>query len=381
MIENFRNASDKLWVKILMGVLIFSFVGWGAANWILGESSIDDAIVRVGGAPVKMADFENARGRAMNAMTRDEQRAVFASRENQLAFSQGILTRRISEIMLDSRADDLGFAVTTRGVADIIRAEPTFQRNGKFDQLQYDVALARAQIDEGAYAASLRSEKLRSMVTASLNAGNVPDFAVQTVYNSRNQTRKIHFTRVAFDDFKISAKPTDAQLADTIAKNPKIIPERRAVSIVTVPAKMAEPDAYDAGYAKMRDIEDAIIGGADFAAAAKQFGGKFEKLSARDADGKFGDIGAAAVFAAESGLESEVIETPNGFVIFRVDEILPQRTVPLSDVRDEMVTIWRRDEQKKAAYLRANELLTDEKFGAAATVSRTAGAPLVVLQT
>ena len=59
MLEYLRNAADKPVAKALMFVLIFSFVGWGAAEWIFGGASSDTSLVHVGSADVSLQQFNN----------------------------------------------------------------------------------------------------------------------------------------------------------------------------------------------------------------------------------------------------------------------------------------------------------------------------------
>ncbi len=93
----------------------------------------------------------------------------------------------------------------------------------------------------------------------------------------------------------------------------------------------------------------------------------------------------AKIFAMDEGLESELIETKAGFVIARVDKINPAHNAELKDVKKNLIADWKRDQQKKQAYVRANEVVVDARDGHAmtgkkiATVSRTSGAPTDVL--
>ena len=91
------------------------------------------------------------------------------------------------------------------------------------------------------------------------------------------------------------------------------------------------------------------------------------------------------IFDMEEGLESEIIETKKGFIIVRVDKIIPSHNADFSSVQKSLVTEWKKEEQRKSAYLKANELLInlnetgnlrDKKT---VTVSRTSGAPTDVL--
>ena len=59
MLEYLRNAADKPVAKILMGVLIFSFVGWGVAEWVFGLTTSDTTIMRVGGEKVSINQYNS----------------------------------------------------------------------------------------------------------------------------------------------------------------------------------------------------------------------------------------------------------------------------------------------------------------------------------
>ena len=72
-------------------------------------------------------------------------------------------------------------------------------------------------------------------------------------------------------------------------------------------------------------------------------------------------------------------------MIARVDKVAPAHSQEFESVKKDLVADWKRAEQKKQAYVRANELLVDlNKDGKLADkksvdVSRTSGAPVDVL--
>ena len=88
----------------------------------------------------------------------------------------------------------------------------------------------------------------------------------------------------------------------------------------------------------------------------------------------------------DAGMESEMIETKDGFLFVRVDNVVPAHTAEFDSVKKSLAEDWKKAEQKKQAYVRANELLVDlnKKDGKLAnkksvTVSRTDGAPTELL--
>ena len=57
MLDYLRNAAEKPVAKILIGILAFSFVGWGAAEWIFGNVAGDNTIMYVGDTDVSAQQF------------------------------------------------------------------------------------------------------------------------------------------------------------------------------------------------------------------------------------------------------------------------------------------------------------------------------------
>lgn len=390
MLEYLRNASEKPVAKILIGILAFSFVGWGVAEWIFGSAANDNTLVRVGNTEISAQEFNLEKSRQLAQMSRDEQRALYADVAAQNAFAQQVLTKMAGQQMAENRADDLGFVVSDRRIAHEIREFPEFQVNGEFSTLAFDTVLNNSGYSEAQFADVLRGNVLRAMVLGAVGMPvPVPEFAVKAAYDARYSRRGIEYAVVKYDDFKVGA-PGDEQLREFYKQNPKIVPETRAVSYVFVPAEMSLPDKYDEGYAVAVKVEDDIIAGETMQDAANKHGAKYVKLGEfsqdkRPVDKLLTDSMVAKIFDMDEGLESEMIETKDGFVFVRVDKIVPQHSAEFESVKKSLVNDWVHAEQKKMAYVRANEMLVDWKDGGnladvkSVTVSRTDGAPMDVL--
>ena len=80
-----------------------------------------------------------------------------------------------------------------------------------------------------------------------------------------------------------------------------------------------------------------------------------------------------------------MIETKEGFIIVRVDKITPEHDAEFDSVKKELAAEWTRAEQRKDAYVHANELLVELNNsgkldgGKNITVTRTNGATPNVL--
>ena len=390
MLEYLRNAADKPVAKVLMGILIFSFVGWGVAEWIFGLTSSDTTLLRVGGEKISIQQYNNMRSNELSAMSREDQRELYSNPIKMSDFQNGVIDHIASLRRIDKRAQDLGYVVSEHRIANDIRAIPQFQENGKFSTAAFDVVLQNSGLTESDVAADLRMKALSAMVKVPITTQiETPRFATTATYNARNAKREVNIATVKFSDFKVE-KPTEENLRDFYAKNPHHVPEARDISYVIVPAAMDKPDEYEAALKTAQKMEDDIIGGETLSAAAKKHGATFTQHSNVSAeklpdDKNLTESVVANIFELAAETESELIETKQGFIIVRVDKIIPEHTAEFDSVKKELTTEWTHAEQEKLAYVHANELLVDlNKDGKLQkakklTVSRTDGAPMPVL--
>ena len=390
MLEYLRNASEKPIAKVLITILAFSFVGWGVAEWIFGNVMSDTTLVRVGGDKVSVQQYNLERSRELATMSKDEMRNVYIDPIAAEKFQNDIISKLTTQTMVEKRGREMGFIVSDRRVAREIREYPEFQDDGKFSTLKFDTVLRNSGYSEAEFAEILRAGVLRSMVLGSMSAPiKTPKFATSTMYNARYAERDIDYTTVKFDDFKVG-KPTDDDLRTFYATHPQTIAETRNASYVLVPADMSKPDEYSEAYDTAIKVEDAIIGGDSLKDAASKNKSKFVSIKPFSAeklptDDVLTDAMISKLFTMDEGSESELIETKSGFVIMRLDKITPAHTAEFDAVKKTLANDWAREEQKKKAYVRANDILVDVKAGKpmekkkSTNVSRTNGAPDDVL--
>lgn len=390
MLEYLRNAADKPVAKILMGILIFSFVGWGVAEWVFGLTSADTTLMRVGGDKVSVQTFSNMKSNELAALSRTEQRNLYTDPAAMANFQNGVIKKIANMKRVQRHAEDLGYVVSDHKIADEIREIPQFQENGKFSPAAFDVVLRNSGLTESDVANDIRMRTLTEMVNAPISAKiKTPRFAVRAAYNARGASRTVDLATVKFSEFDVKS-PTEADLREFYKQNPHKIPEMRDIFYVILPTEMDKPDEYEKNIKIAQKMEDDIIGGETLAAAAKAHNAKFHKYENVTAgklpDDKFFDTAMIArVFDMDAGVESEMIETRDGFAIVRIDKITPEHNAEFDSVKKDLESEWTRAERRKLAYVRANELLVDlNKTGKLAnakslTVSRTDGAAPAVL--
>ena len=390
MLEYLRNAADKPVAKVLMGILIFSFVGWGVAEWVFGLSSSDTTLMRVGGDKVSIQQYSNVKSNELSALSREEQRRIYTDPTAMAAFQDGVIKKIASIKRIEKHADDLGYMVSDHKIANEIRNIPQFQENGKFSPAAFDVVLRNSGLTESDVANDIRMRALNEMVNMPISIKiKTPRFASLAAYNARGASRTIDLATIKFSDFDVKS-PSEEQLREFYKQNPHRVAESRNISYVILPTKMDQPDEYEKNLKIAQKMEDDIIGGETLATAAKTHNAKFYKYENVTAqklpDDKFFDNAMIArVFDMDAGVESEMIETRDGFVIVRIDKITPEHNAEFDSVKKDLTAEWTRAERRKLAYVRANELLVDlNKTGKLANkktlnVTRTDGATPAVL--
>ncbi len=390
MLEYLRNASEKPLAKFLIAVLAFSFIGWGVAEWIFGGGVNETNLVSVGNAEVTVNQFNNQKSQTLASMSREQQRSIYTDANAMKNFNNRIMNAVTNQQQIQNRARDLGFVVSDHRVARQIREFPEFQEDGQFSEERFDSVLSANGWTESTFAAVLRNDIARSMVSIPRNeAVKVPNFVVDASYNARYATREIDYKVVKFDDFKVN-KPTDDMLQTYYAQHPKTLPETRRASYVFVSADMSKPDSYDEGMENIQKVEDEIIGGDSLENAAKKHGAKFVQLKDFARNGAVNDANitpaiVAQIFGMEEGADSETIEGSKGFLIVHLDKINPAHSAEFNSVKADLVPEWTKAEKRKQAYEKANSILVDlnkdNKWSGATTksVTRTEGAPAAVL--
>lgn len=114
-------------------------------------------------------------------------------------------------------------------------------------------------------------------------------------------------------------------------------------------------------------IEDARAGGETLADIAAKYELKLVPIPALDKEGKddkgnpVADLPAkdqlvAAAFDTDVGLENEPLPLERGYVWYEVTAVTAERDRTLSDVRDQVITAWKKDQVEQKLTAKANEI-------------------------
>jgi peptidyl-prolyl cis-trans isomerase D len=381
VLKNLRKYSSSRGVKVLYALLAISFVGWG-----IGVTNSDrlDVVAQVHGERITRREL-------------DDQTAMLQRRLQEMlrggALPQGLqlrgqaLDQLIDDALLRHEADRLGLEVSDDDVLNAIQKIPQLQQDGRFnrDLLERFIETTR---DRGEFESQVRQDlvnrRLRGLV---IDGVSVSDAEIEDRFRQDREQVNLSFVRIPAADLAKTVSVSDDEVAKWVADNPdryRTAPRVRVRYAAYLPkdfAALARPseDAIKAYYDAHRDDRftapeeirarhilikldpnadektraTARKKAEDVLAKVKKKGSDFAKLAqqlSEDAGSaaKGGDLGLFsrgkmvpafddAAFALEPGAVSEVVETPFGFHVIKVDEKLPGGPKPLETVREEIV--------------------------------------------
>ncbi len=382
MIQEFREYSESLGFKIILGIVAVSLVISLGVGSFFGDRK--EVVAVVNGREILMKDFRRAYSNRLEALRQQlgENTERFAEQMN---LRQQVMQQLVDQELLLSEAEELNVMVTDLELQDYIRQQPYFQRNGQFDANVYKEVLRQNRIPLFEYEDGLRRDLLVQKKQRLLGIGlAVSDTEVERAY--RQQYEQVELNYVHFDPeaFLDQVAPTDEELqayheahpdefqseaqyqvefftlklsqfnqADKVREREVRRYYERNLDRFTSPPEVKarhilfklDPEASDVLKEERRtaleSVRARIVAGEDFAAVAQELS---EDLSAQQG----GDLGwfkpgemvpafEQAAFELAPGELSQVVESPFGLHLIQVDDRKEQVEQSLDDVREEIV--------------------------------------------
>jgi peptidyl-prolyl cis-trans isomerase D len=387
MLRFLRKYSSSTGVKILYGVLAALFVVWGVGA--VGDERVE-VVAEVYGRPIARREVQRTTALLQRRYEETMRDRFSPDVARALDFPQRALDQLVEDALLEHEAERLGVVVTDAELIDHITRMPELQDDGRFNRDRLE-AFLRAQRDRGEFESEIRRalvfEHLQALV---VDGVGVTDGEVEERYRLDEERVTLAVVRLAAADlekeialsdedlerhlaahadryqvpttvrarhaayrpadFADRVQVTDGEVAEYYELNKEerfTEPEQvRARHILVEVEAGASDERKAAARKKAEDLLAKVKAGRDFAALARTSsddpgsaaqGGDLGLF----AHGRMTPAFESAAFALAPGGVSDVVETPFGFHIIKVEEHRPGGLKPLESVRDEILRLLR----------------------------------------
>jgi peptidyl-prolyl cis-trans isomerase D len=403
VLDVLRKKKQSFLINGLLLVIVGVFIFWGIGSGIADRVEV---VATVNGDSISRTELERVADNLGRSFRQMNPNAVIPP---ELVRSQA-LEQLITARLFHQEAEKLGLETTDAELRDAITRISAFQVQGRFDKEQYLRTLQanrRSPADfEEAQRDQVLSTKLQDLITAGAHVSNedvrqkyrhdnerinvryirvyadrfkpevtLSDGDIETYYNANKENfrepERARIEYVLFDVKSIAAQinPSDEDIRTRYDANPDDYqkPEEvHARHILFKVAPTASPEEKEAARNKAADVLKQLEAGGDFAALAQ----KNSEDGTASAGGDLGWFGRGrmvapfeqAAFALAPGAMSQIVESPFGFHIIKVEEKRAAGVESLEEARPKIIEAVRseraREEALKAAEA-AHDRLTD----------------------
>lgn len=369
MLESIR-AVQNTWVGKtvltgIMGLILVSFVIWGIGPVFNGFNA--NALATVGSDTVTVEAFRQAFQTELQQLQQRTRRPITSAQAHQYGIDTRVLSRLVSDAVLDDRARSLGLAISQSQIVKAITTDPAFAGpNGQFDRDRFTQLLRENDMNEQGFVRDQRNVDLRQELIQGLVGGlAAPQAATEALHALQTETRSIDAVTLQGSAVDLPV-PDEARLQTFFAARADTFraPDyRKLVVLPILPSTVAQPDAvseadvqalYDRtkdtrfSTPETRSVQQIVFPDAQEAAAAAasvKAGRSFadlateRKLTDKDIDlgrvtrtGAYDKGVADAAFALPADGVSEPVATAFGAALVHVTGIEPGGVKPLAEV-------------------------------------------------
>ena len=364
-----KSAASKLAVWVIVGLLMFGMIGFGAASFNGTQRSLGS----VGDKTVSITSYSNALQSETSRFQEQLGRALTQQEIQTIGLDQQALNRVINTRALDQLVTNLGLSAGDERVRAQVVEIPAFQGlDGQFDRVAYAEVLKRNNLKEADFETSLREDTARRLVQQAVLAGiNMPSAYSQAITSYISETRDFSWARVTREDL-VTGTPvaTEADLVayhtensdqfttpaaktityiwltpDMMAKTINISDvalqaayDARSDEFIQLPSRLVERVIFSSQEEAQDAMEVITEGAASFEQVVQDRGLTLQDVDLGDVtEAALGDAGAMVFGLTEPGVTG-LADTDLGPALFRVNAILDGNVQTFKMVQDQLRT-------------------------------------------
>lgn len=405
MLDLVRAKQKSMLIKIAFGLIILSFViGYTmlTAPSDSGSGPAGNVAASVGGEDISVENYRRAYSNLYN-LYQNIYQGNFTALEQQLNLPLQALSQLINEELLLQEADNLGLDVEKEELVNSIAAIDAFKVEGQFNRDHYLEVLQYQRLTPDQFEASQRRQLLIGKLRDSLQKDiSITEPEIETAFHEENDkvsldtvwltpalvenkvkveeealkayfeehinefeiAEKVALRYLQFDPARYEDQVTtfnDEDLDRYYRRNLDLFEVKEEVKAAHILLRL-EQDADQETVEKRRklaqDIIDQLNNGASFEELAKVHS---DDKSNAAKGGSLGTFGRGVMvkefedsaFALKAGQISDIVRTPFGLHIIRVDEHTEPGVKPMVDVIDTVKAGLKIEKARQLAYEKA----------------------------
>jgi peptidyl-prolyl cis-trans isomerase D len=399
MLNILRKNAQSLVVQAIVVIIAVVFIFWGVGTNIKDNPN---ALAVVNGKEIPYRDFQQQYEQTIEQYKQQFGGQIPKGLLENMGLKEQVLDQLIQRELMRQGAAQMGVTISKESVQRKIQEMAAFTNNGRFDLTRYKAVLEQNRLSPTSFEAGIQNDLLMNRVFDVFGAFSaVSPQEVQQWLEYIGQEIKLAYSAVRSEDYVKDVKVTEEALSawyDTTRQNYKTPPQvqlqyiafpysddlkqvvvneqsidsyyrehaesyntpekRRARHILF---KVASEDSADARQAKRAQAEKTLAQlkkGGDFSLLASQ-------LSEDGSKTKGGDLGffsrgqmvppfEDAAFALKKGELSGVVETPFGFHLIKLEDILPAKTQSLEEATPSIRKVLEQQGVKAITFKKAS---------------------------
>lgn len=422
MLNILRKNAQSIVIQAIVVVIAIVFVFWGVGAKLKNDAN---ALAVVNDQEISYRDFQQSYERAVEAYKQRLGGELPRGFLESIGLKSQVLNQMIQAELLRQGARKIGVLISKEATQRKIQEMEVFNKNGQFDLLNYKAVLERNRLSPTAFENGIRKDLLASRVIGAIGSfSSVSEREIQNWIEFTDQEIKLAYTSFKSDDYISKVIVADNELQAwyaTVKQNYKTQPQQKLQYLffnyddelkqVTVSEEAIRKYYEENGekYTALEqrrarhilfratdedgpEVKTAKKSAAEKLLARIKSGGDFDQLARQFSEdssrNKGGDLGFFSrgkmvqpfedtVFSMNKGEVSGLVETPFGFHIIKLEEILPGKTQSFGEVKDAIRKDLEQQAVKAITFKRASTAYEDIiRAGSLAKYSAKSGVPV-----
>jgi len=355
MIKFLRSKGSTYFVKVLLGLIILSFIPWGITNLVPSRNQ-GSLVAKIGKIEITQHTLLKA---IENTLSQSKLNITMAEALS-LGIAKTILENQIANAALGLEIQDLKLTVASETLERSIRSEPFFHnKKGKFDPRLLKEFLQSRGMSEDKLKEMVASPLLEMQLVVPLGTGIVmPRTLLNHIVKKQLEKRSFTMIRIPFESMKNIPAPKEEDLKAYYQahQNDFSVPETRTFSVLILEdsalqkrmkieesqikdfyqKNLKEYNVPERRHLKLISREDKETALAlKKEAGPTQFKGWVDlgQISQEEAAAKLEPAVQKAAFSLNKGTISEPIKVGDSYYMVAVEDISPKHTLSLAQAR------------------------------------------------